>query len=141
MTTFIKSGIVFGICSLLMVSSVANGRGKEKKKAPSIVGNYTYVGNEGGDDYTGTAKITAHGDAFKVEFTSAEANAAGEKTVETGIGIFGGRTFSVCWVSAADDSKGIAVFRLKKDNKTLAGRWTTLGGEGKLYKETLTKVE
>ena len=141
MTTSIKSGIVFGICALLMVFSVANGQGKEKKKAPSIVGNYTSVGHEGEEEYTGTAKITAHGDAFKVEFTSAEANDAGEKSVETGIGIFGGRTFSVCWVSDADDSKGVAVFRLRKNNKTLAGRWTTLGGEGKLFTETLTKVE
>ena len=30
MTTSIKSGIVFGICALLMVSSVANGQGKMK---------------------------------------------------------------------------------------------------------------
>ncbi len=137
MTTSIISGIVFGICALLVVSSVANGQGKDKKTAPSIAGNYTFVGNEGSDDYTGTAKITAQGDAFEVEFTAAGANDVGE----TGIGILTGRTFSVCWVSTADDSKGIAVFRLKKDNKTLAGRWTTLGGEGKLFTETLTKVE
>ncbi len=137
MTTSIKSGIVFGICALLMVSSVANGQRKEKKKAPSIVGNYTFVGNEDGDDYTGTAKITAHGDAFKVEFTSAEANDVGE----TGIGILTGRVLSVCWVSDVDDSKGIVVFRLSKDDKKLVGKWAYFGGEGKLFTETLTKVE
>ncbi len=141
MTTSIKSGIVFGICALLVVSSVANGQGKDKKKAPSIAGNYTFVGNEGGDDYTGTAKITAHGDAFKVEFTSAEANDAGEKSVETGIGILTGRVLSVCWVFDADDSQGIAVFRLSKNDKKLVGKWAYFGGEGKLFTETLTKVE
>ena len=137
MTTSIKSGIVFGICALLVVSSVANGQGKEKKKAPSIAGDYTFVGNEGSDDYTGTAKITAQGDAFKVEFTSAEANDVGE----TGIGILTGRVLSVCWVSDEDDSKGIVVFRLSKDDKKLVGKWAYFGGEGKLFTETLTKVE
>ena len=137
MTTSIKSGIVFGICALLVVSSVANGQGKEKKKAPSIAGDYTFVGNEGSDDYTGTAKITAQGDAFKVEFTPAEANDVGE----TGIGILTGRVLSVCWVSEVDDSKGIVVFRLSKDDKKLVGKWAYFGGEGKLFTETLTKVE
>ncbi len=137
MTTSIKSGIVFGICALLMVFSVANGQGKEKKKAPSIVGNYTFVGNAGGNDYSGTAKITAHGDAFKVESTSAGANDVGE----TGIGILTGRVLSVCWVSDEDDSKGIVVFRLSKDDKKLVGKWALFGGEGELFTETLTKVE
>ncbi len=137
MTTFIKSGIVFGICALLVVSSVANGQGKEKKKAPSIAGDYTFVGNDGGDDYTGTAKITAHGDAFEVEFTAAGANDVGE----TGIGILTGRVLSVCWVSDEDDSKGIVVFRLSKDDKKLVGKWAYFGREGNLFTETLTKVE
>jgi hypothetical protein len=139
MTTSIKSVVLFGICALLVVSSVANGQGKEKKKkkAPSIAGNYTYVGNDGGDDYTGTAKITAHGDAFKVEFTSAEANEVGE----TGVGILTGRVLSVCWVSDEDDSKGIVVFRLSKNDKKLVGKWAYFGGEGKLFTETLTRVE
>jgi hypothetical protein len=137
MTTFIKSGIVFGICALLVVSSVANGQGKDKKKAPSIAGNYTFVGNEGENDYTGTAKITAQGDAFKVEFTSAEANDVGE----TGIGILTGRVLSVCWVFDGDDSQGVAAFRLSKDDKKLVGKWAYFGGEGKLFTETLTKVE
>ncbi len=141
MTTSIKSGIVFGICALLIVSSVANGQGKEKKKAPSIVGNSTFVGNEGGDDYTGTAKITAHGDAFKVSSTASEENEAGGHDVETGIGILTGRVLSVCWVFDADDSKGIAVFRLSKDDKKLVGKWAYFGGEGKLFTETLAKVE
>ncbi len=137
MTTSIKSGIVFGICALLVVSSVANGQGKDKKTAPSIAGDYTFVGNEGSDDYTGTAKITENGDAFKVEFTPAEANDVGE----TGIGILTGRVLSVCWVSEVDDSKGIVVFRLSKDDKKLVGKWTYFGGEGELFTETLTKVE
>jgi hypothetical protein len=137
MTTSIKSGIVFGICALLVVSSVANGQGEEKKKAPSIAGDYTFVGNEGSDDYTGTAKITAQGDAFKVEFTPAGANDLGE----TGIGILTGRVLSVCWVSDAENSKGVAVFKLSKDDKKLVGKWAYFGGEGKLFTETLTKVE
>ena len=141
MTTFIKSGIVFGICALLMISSVANGQGKDKKKAPSITGNYTFVGNEGGDDYSGTAKITAHGDAFLVSFTTSEENEAGGHDVETGIGILTGRILSVCWVFDADDSQGIAVFRLSEDDKKLVGKWAYFGGEGKLFTETLTKVE
>ncbi|MEO2174134.1 MAG: hypothetical protein ABGY96_08550 [bacterium] len=142
MTTFIKSGIVFGICALLMVSSVVNGQGKDKKKAPNIVGNYTFVGNEGGDDYTGTGTITAHGDAFKVSLTTtSEKNEAGGHDIETGIGILTGRILSVSWVFDANDSKGIAVFRLSKDDKKLVGKWAYFGGEGKLFTETLTKVE
>ena len=141
MTTFIKSGIVFGICALLVVSSVANGQGKDKKKAPSIAGNYTFVGNEGGDDYTGTGTITAHGDAFKVSLTTSEENEAGGHDVETGIGILTGRVLSVSWVFDADDSQGIAVFRLSKDDKKLVGKWAYFGGGGKLFTETLTKVE
>ncbi len=145
MTTSIKSAIVFGICALLVASSVANGQGKEKKKvqkkAPSIVGNYTFVGNEDGNDYTGTAKITAHGDAFKVITTASEENETGGHNVETGLGILTGRVLSVCWASDADDSKGIVVFRLSKDEKKLVGKWAYFGGEGKLFTETLTKVE
>ncbi len=141
MTTFIKSGIVFGICALSMVFSVANGQGKEKKKAPSIVGNYTYVGDEGENDYTGTAKITAQGDAFKVILKASEENEAGGHDVDSGIGILTGRVLSVCWVSDEDDSKGIVVFRLSKDDKKLVGKWAYFGGEGKLFTETLTKVE
>ena len=141
MTTSIKSGIVFGICALLVVSSVANGQGKDKKKAPSIAGNYTFVGNQGGDDYTGTATITAHGDAFKVILIDGEVNEAGGHNVDSGIGILTGRVLSVCWVSDVDDSKGIVVFRLSKDDKKLVGKWAYFGGEGKLFTETLTKVE
>ena len=141
MTTFIKSGIVFGICALLVVSSVANGQGKDKKKAPSIAGNYTFVGNQGGDDYIGTATITAHGDAFKVILTDSEENEAGGHAVDSGIGILTGRVLSVCWVFDGDDSQGVAAFRLSKDDKKLVGKWAYFGGEGKLFTETLTKVE
>jgi hypothetical protein len=145
MTTSIKSAIVFGICALLVVSSVANGQGKEKKKvqkkAPSIVGNYTFVGNEGGDDFTGTAKIIAHGEVFKIEFTPAASAAAEEQTVDTSIGILTGRVLSVCWVSDAENSKGVAVFKLSKDGKKLVGKWAYFGRKGKLFTETLTKVE
>ena len=141
MTTFIKSGIVFGICALLVVSSVANGQGKDKKKAPSIVGNYTFVGNQGGDDYIGTATITAHGEAFKVILTDSEENEAGGHYIDSGIGILTGRVLSVCWVFDGDDSQGVAAFRLSKDDKKLVGKWAYFGGEGKLFTETLTKIE
>lgn len=136
MSTSIKSGIVFGICTLLVVFSAASGQEKEDKKDFNIVGNYRVVGTEDGTEYSGNAKITAHGKVFKIQFTG--------ESVENGIGIFDGKTFSVCFVSEGDseeNSKGIVVFKLQKDNKTLAGKYAYMDGDGELYTETLTKVE
>jgi len=56
-------------------------------------------------------------------------------------GILTGRILSVSWVFDATDSQGIAVFRLSKDDKKLVGKWAYFGGEGKLFTETLTKIE
>ena len=129
MTTSIKSGIVIGICTLLLVLSSASGQEKDF----DIVGNYSFVGIEDGAEYSGTAKITAHGEAFEIKYTS--------ETVENGIGIFDGETFSVCFVSEDDDSMGIVVFKLQEDNKTLVGGYVYLDGDGAFHEETLTKIE
>jgi hypothetical protein len=129
MNTSIKSGIVLGIGALLLVLSTASGQEKDF----DIVGDYSFEGTEDGAGFSGTAKITAHGDAFEIRYSS--------ETVENGVGIFDGETFSVCFVSEDDDSMGIVVFKLQDDNKTLVGNYAYFDGDGALHPETLTKIE
>ena len=138
MTKNFQAGIVVGVCALLLVFSAASGQDKEDKKGFNLVGNYHVVGTEDGTEYTGTAKIEAHGEVFKMKFTS--------DSVESGIGIFDGKTFSVSWVTEGEgadgeNTKGIVVFKLQKDNKTLAGKYAYIDGDGELFTETLTKIE
>ena len=131
MTTHIKSGIVIGICALLLVSSVASG---QEKKEFDLAGEYSCVGDgDDGGEYTGTVKITAHGDAYKVQWTVGDVSFKG-------IGIVVGQTFAVCW-AAGDGSHGVIAYKMQKDKETLVGRFTELDGDGKVLNETLTKIK
>ena len=136
--TQIQTGIVTGVCALFLVSSVAGGQEKDpgvaggQTKGFDLVGDYRYVGDDDGGEYAGTAKITAHRDAFKIQYDN------GVMGTE-GIGIFDGKILSVCWADGR--SHGVLVFETQKDGTTLVGRWTELGGDGKIKKETFTRIQ
>lgn len=155
MTKNFQAGIVVGVCALLLVSAVAIGQEAAtdsaatvdeavavaqdsattaSKKAPNLAGTYSCVGDatEGGE-YTGYVKITAHGDAYKVQWTVSDISFEG-------IGIVVGQTLSVGWVTESGQ-QGVAVYKVPKGKQPLVGRWSGLGSEGKVRNETLTKIK
>jgi hypothetical protein len=57
--------------------------------------------------------------------------------VYIGVGVVQGNTFSV---SFATDTIGLAVYTIESDSR-LVGRWTTLNAGGRVFIESLTKVD
>ncbi len=156
MTKNFQAGIVVGVCALLLVSAVAIGQEAvtdsaatvdeavaeaqdsattASKEAPKLVGTYSCIGDtsDGEGEYTGYVKITAHGDAYKVQWTVSDIKFEG-------IGIVVGQTLSVGWVNDGGQ-QGVAVYKVPKGKQTLVGRWTGLDGDGKVANETLTKIK
>ena len=114
-----------------MVSCVAID---PNKKPLNIAGTYTCNGKDAtGAEYTGTVKITAHADIYKMHWTIGSLE-------EDGTAMFDGQTLSAYWEINAEE-RGLSVYKLQKDNKTLAGHWTEIGGDGKRHPETLTRNE
>jgi hypothetical protein len=97
-----------------------------------VTGTYTCQGkNPNGRTYTGRVEIVQKGDVYQVEWT------IGRET-HVGVGILEGRTLSVCWaVAEGSPGGGIVVYRVERDGR-LVGKWTSLGGRGEVYRETLT---
>ena len=145
MTKNFQAGIVVGVCALLLVSAAAtvdeavavtqDSATTDSKEAPKLVGTYSCIGDtsDGEGEYTGYVKITAHGDAYKVQWTVSEISFEG-------IGIVVGQTLSVGWVTESGQ-QGIAVYKVPKGKQPLVGRWTGLDGDGKVANETLTKIK
>lgn len=129
MSARIKSSMVAAVSLLLCVSSFA---GADDTKV-DIAGDYRCVGNNpDGGEYVGAVKITKQGASYHIRWT------IGGGEAYEGAGILDGDTFSVGW--SAGGAAGVVSYKLQKDKKTLVGKWAVLGGDGKVFKETLTKT-
>jgi hypothetical protein len=107
------------------------GFGPAHAQHDSLDGVYQCVGTTaGGEHYRGIVQIVKHDDAYLVRWIV-------PPDVYIGVGVVQGNTFSV---SFATDTIGLAVYTIESDSR-LVGRWTTLNAGGRVFIESLTKVD
>lgn len=114
------------LCAVVAVLSVP-AFAEEKV---TITGKYSVEGtNPDGGIYEGSAEITKAGDTYEVAWI------IGKAEKYRGVGILEGNTLSVGCANNA--IAVVVVYRIEKGPK-LVGQWATLGGNGKVQRETLT---
>jgi len=95
-----------------------------------ITGSYDCEGtNPDGKTYKGKVEISKDGDIYHVKW------AIGAGDNYEGIGILEGDVFAVSYYGGIN---GVVVYRVQKGG-SLAGKWSIVGGKGKVYTETLSK--
>jgi hypothetical protein len=100
---------------------------------PAFSGTYGVTGsNPGVGSYKGTLTIVPRGDVFDVHWT-----VSGVQYV--GVGVVVNETLAVTYSGATDRSwSGVMAYRQRADG-ALEGRWTLLGGKGRVGTETAVR--
>ena len=114
---------------LLMLSCYVLPAAAANPKLPTddITGVYRCDGGS----YSGTVVIQKYGETYQLVWT------IGPQT-HMGVAIREGELLSSCW-APSNGPPGIVVYRIGPDRK-LSGRYAGLGGDGKVFTETLTFV-
>ncbi|HEY1304263.1 MAG TPA: hypothetical protein VGF24_11970 [Vicinamibacterales bacterium] len=108
---------------------------------PELEGTYLARGvNADGSGYDALVEIVRYGDSFIV--ATMIPDTSGDEMQVTlasiGIGILNGGVLAVS--DYGPDGARVASYRIEDRGRRLAGRWTWVDGDGKVYEETLTKL-
>ncbi len=99
---------------------------------PTLNGLYLCTGTSpGGQEYKGLVEIAQQGDTFHVLWTFSPENIA------LGIGILRDRVLAVSYYGKA--AGGVVLYKVQDDG-SLVGDWTVMGGDGRVFIETLSRV-
>jgi hypothetical protein len=108
---------------------------------PELEGTYLAEGvNPDGSKYDGLVEIVRHGDVFilMTMIPDRSGDEMGVKLASIGIGIVNGGVLAVSDYSP--ETARIVSYRIEDDGRRLAGRWTSVDGDGTVSEETLTRL-
>ncbi len=121
---------------LLVISAAFNFSSwsdPEQSKGGDICGYYSSRGSDAdGNTYVGVAMIRKVEESYIVTWIVDEGNTVG-------IGMRHGDFLSVGWMARSGSSlvRGVTVYKIDSEKKTMSGSWMTLPGPGVMLEENL----